>query len=64
MAYPVTEKYAKTFIRGKDIEPVLWRLLLLTKDEKRVTVAQNLDVVYGLVNIMLVVMEGAHRQFV
>jgi hypothetical protein len=63
MAYPVTEKYAKTFLGEKDIESVLRRLDRLTLEESRMTVAQTLDVVYGLVNIMQVVMEGAHRQF-
>jgi hypothetical protein len=43
---------------------VLQRLDRLTLEESKTTVAQTLDVVYGLVNNMQVVMEGAHRQFV
>ena len=39
---------------------VLKRLDRLTLDESRATVAQTLDVVYGLVSNMAVVMEGAH----
>jgi hypothetical protein len=64
MTYPVTDKYTKTFLGEKDIESVLRRLDRLTLEESRMTVAPALDVVYGLVNILQVVMEGAHRQFV
>ena len=38
---------------------VLQRLDRLTLEESRATVAQTLDVVYGLVNNMAVIMEGA-----
>jgi hypothetical protein len=64
MTYPVTDKYAKTFLGEKDIESLLRRLDRLTLEESRMTVAPALDVVYGLVNILQVVMEGAHRQSV
>ena len=60
---PVAEKYAKKFLGEKDIESVLLRLDRLTLEESKTTVAQTLDVVYGLVNNMQVVMEGAHGQF-
>ena len=63
MAYPVTEKYAKSFLGEKDIDLVLRRLDRLTLEESRMTVAHTLDVVIGLVNIVQVVMEGAHREF-
>ena len=43
---------------------MLQRLDRLTLEESKTTAAQTLDVVYGLVNNMHVVMEGAHRQFV
>ena len=43
---------------------MLLRLDRLTLEESRMTVAQTLDVVYGLVNNMQVVMEGAHGQFI
>ena len=46
----------------KDIESVLQRLDRLTLEESKMTVAQTLDVVYGLVNNIQVVMEGAHYQ--
>ena len=60
----MAEKYAKKFLGEKDIESVLLRLDRLTLEESKMTVAQNLDVVYGLVNNMQVVMEGAHGQSV
>jgi len=44
-----------------DIESVLQRLDRLTIEESKLTVAQTLDVVHGLVNNMEVVMEGAHH---
>jgi len=59
----VAEKYAKKLLGEKDIESVLLRLDRLTLEESKTTVAQILDVVYGLVNNMQVVMEGAHGQF-
>ena len=61
---PVAEKYAKKFLGEKDIESVLLRLDRLSLDESKTTVTQILDVVYGLVNNIQVVMEGAHSQFV
>ena len=60
----MTEKYAKPFLGEKDIDLVLRRLDRLTLEEARMTVAHTVDVVIGLVNIMQVVMEGAHCQFV
>jgi len=41
-----------------DVEAVLQRLDLLTQDEARTTAAQILEVVYGLVQNMSVVMDG------
>lgn len=64
MAHPVTENYAKPFLGEKDIKSVLRRLDRLTLDESRLTVSQTLEIIYGLVNIIQVVMEGTHRQFV
>ena len=60
----MAEKYARKCLGEKDIESVLLRLDRLTLEESRTTVAQTLDVVYGLVNNMQVVMEGAHGKFV
>jgi hypothetical protein len=44
---------------GGDIEAVLQRLDRLTQDEARMTVTQTLEVVYGLVNNVKLVMESA-----
>jgi len=53
------EKFAKKLLGESEIEAVLQRLDRLTQDEARVTVAQTLQVVYGLVNNVKSVMEGA-----
>ena len=60
----MAEKYAKRFLGEKDIESVLLRLDRLTLEESKTTVAQTFDIVYGLVNNMQIVMEGARGQFV
>jgi hypothetical protein len=54
-----TEKFAKKLLGDSEIEAVLQRLDRLTHDEARMTVAQTLGVVHGLVGNMKVVMEGA-----
>jgi len=51
------KKYAKQFLGESGIDGVLQRLDRLTVEESRATVVQTLDVVYGLVNNMEVVME-------
>ena len=58
MAKLGAEKFAKKLLGESDIESVLQRLDRLTHDEARITVAQTLQVVYGLVNNMKVVMDG------
>ena len=57
----MAEKYADRLLGKKDIESVLQRLDRLTLEESKTTSVQTLDIVYGLVNNMQVVMEGAHR---
>ena len=53
------EKLAKKLFGGeKDVEAVLKRLDRLTLDEARITAAQTLEVVYGLIQSMRVVMDG------
>jgi hypothetical protein len=52
------EKYAKKLIGDNDIEAVLQRLERLTTEELQMTAVQTLEVVYGLVNNMKVVMDG------
>ena len=47
----------------KEVEAVLHRLDRLTQDEARTTAAQTLEVVYGLVQNMRVVMDGERMFF-
>ena len=54
----IAGKFAKKFFGDKDIEAVLKRLDRLTQDEARNTAAQTLEVVYGLVQNMTVVIDG------
>ncbi|KAF8262609.1 hypothetical protein EI94DRAFT_1704657 [Lactarius quietus] len=50
------EKFAKKLLGEREIEAVLQRLDRLTQEEGRMTVAQTLEVVHGLVNNVKVVM--------
>ena len=59
VAQCATEKFAKKLLGESEIEAVLQRLDRLTLDEARMTVAQTLSVVYGLLINLRVVMEGA-----
>jgi hypothetical protein len=54
----VAEKFAKKLLGDSEIEAVLQRLDRLTLDEARMTGAQTLQVIHGLVNNMKVVMDG------
>jgi hypothetical protein len=53
------EKFAKKLFGESDVEAVLQQLDRLTQDEARITAAQTLSVVHGLVNNTKVVMDGA-----
>jgi hypothetical protein len=53
------EKLVKKLLGENEVEAVLQRLDRLTQDEARMTAAQMLEVVYGLVQNMKVVMDGA-----
>ena len=53
------EKFTKKLLGESEIETILERLDRLTQDEARMTVAQTLGVVHGLMGNMKVVMEGA-----
>ena len=46
-------------LEDSEIEVILQRLDRLTQDEARMTVAQTLSVVHGLVGNIRIVMEGA-----
>ena len=54
----IAVKLIKKLWGGKEIEAVLERLDRLTQDEARTAAAQTLEVVYGLVQNMRVVMDG------
>ena len=54
----VAATFAKKLLGEGEIEAVLRRLDRLTQEEARVTVAQTLEVVYGLMNTVKVVMDG------
>ena len=56
-----TEKFAKKLLGESEIEAVLQRLDRLTQEEGRLTAAQLLEVVQGLMNNVTVVMKGAQR---
>ena len=53
------EKFAKKLLGDSEIEATVERLDRLTQDEARMTVAQTLGVVHGLVGNVKVIMEGA-----
>ena len=55
------EKFAKKLFGETEVEAVLRRLDRLTQDEARMTGAQTLEVVHGLVNNIKVVMNGTRR---
>ena len=57
-AQHVIEKFARKLLREREIEAVLQRLDRLTHEESRMTVAQTLEVVHGLMNNVEVVMNG------
>jgi hypothetical protein len=55
---PATEKFAKKLLGESEVESVLRRLDRLTQEEARMTVAQTLEVVHGLMSNMKIVMDG------
>ncbi len=59
MAKFAVEKFAKKLLGDSEIEAVLQRLNRLTQDESRMTIAQTLGVVHGLVGNVKLVMDGA-----
>ena len=56
-----SEKFAKKLLGESDIEAVLQRLDRLTQEEGRMTMAQTLEVVHGLMNNVKVVMNGTQK---
>ena len=62
LAHCDAEKFVKKLLGEKDVEAVIQRLDRLTLDEARVTAAQTLEVVHGLVQNVRVVMDGEQIQ--
>ena len=54
-------KFVKKLLGENEVEAVLQRLDRLSQEETRMTGAQTLEVVYGLVNNMKVVMNGMQQ---
>jgi hypothetical protein len=54
-----SDNFTKKFLGESEIETVLQRLDRLTQDEARITVAQTLGVVHGLVGNVKILLEGA-----
>ena len=61
IAQCAVEKFAKKLLGESEVEAVLQKLDRLTQDEARMTVAQTLGVVHGLVGNVKVVMDGTQR---
>jgi hypothetical protein len=59
----IAVKLIKKLWGEKEVEAVLQRLDRLTKDEAQTTAAQTLEVIYGLVQNMRVVMDGEATLF-
>jgi len=54
-----SEKHGKKLLEGNDVERILQRLDRLTSEEARKTVTPTLEIIYGLVNNLTLVMQGA-----
>jgi hypothetical protein len=54
----VAEQFAKKLLGDSEIETILKRLDRLTQEEARMTVAQTLAIVHGLLDNVKVVMDG------
>lgn len=62
MAQYIIEKFAKKLLGEREVEAVMQKLDRLTQDEARMTVAQTLGVVHGLVGNVRLIMEGKQCQ--
>jgi hypothetical protein len=58
LSYSALEKIKEKLLK-EDIESVLRRLSRLTQEETQMAVVQNMEVVYGLVSNIRVVIGGA-----
>ena len=55
--------FAKKLLGESEIQAVLQRLDRLTRDEARMTGAETLQVVHGLITNMKLIMDGTHVLF-
>ena len=55
-----SENYARQLLEENDVRVILQRLARLTQEEARMTAGLILEVIYGLVNNMTVIMEGKY----
>jgi hypothetical protein len=60
MAEHDAEKFGMKLLGENEVEAALKRIDRLTQDEARATAAQILELVYGLVQNMKVVMDGEY----
>jgi hypothetical protein len=61
LAHPILEKTKEKLLKEQDVERVLRRLSRLTEEETQIVVAQNMEVVYGLISNIRVIMDGARN---
>jgi hypothetical protein len=59
LAYLALEKVKEKLLNEEDTQCVLRRLSRLTQEEIQMTVIQNMEVVYGLISNIRVIMDGA-----
>ena len=59
MAHPTPENIKEKWLKEEDIGRVRRRLGRLTQDETQMTVTYNMEVVYGLISNIKVLMDGA-----
>ena len=55
-----SENYARQLLEENDVRVILQRLARLNQEEARMTAGLILEVIYGLVNNMTVIMEGKY----
>jgi len=59
VAHPTPENIKEKWLKEEDIGRVRRRLARLTQDEIQMTVTYNMEVVYGLISNIKVLMDGA-----
>lgn len=59
LAHPTLENIKEKWLKDEDVMRVGRRLSRLTQEEAQMTVAQNMEAVYGLISNIRVLMDGA-----